>query len=329
MTKYCRNRKGARAVLAAVCAFAVFFLSCATTPQKQPAKFTERPERRFWQMQRQPDGGFSTVYVLGTIHMADERIYPFAQTVLDAFDSADRIVGEISTEGWSRFEPELMKMMLNSISLDKDVSDLRQRLSPEEIQILEMLFEPEVLDSLCFFEPWVLNTSLSGLAVSQYTSLSAQMGPDVQLIIRAGSEDREMEGLDELETQLALLDFGTYEQQLEILRSSIASFSDPSADLSLLEGMYSAYEADDRKLVGEFSEESNRQAVEEMPFYAEYVKMLYDDRNSDWADKMDAYLDIPGTTFVFAGAGHFTGDNSVFDIMEERGYIFREESEAE
>ena len=70
----------------------IVLTACTTTGQaKQSSELSkpiliEHPERFFWEIR----GNNGSVYVLGTIHVADKDFYPLEKNVLRAFDKADR-----------------------------------------------------------------------------------------------------------------------------------------------------------------------------------------------------------------------------------------------
>ena len=78
--------------------------SCVSTPsasKKAPAILTKTDSRAFWRIDgTDKNGNPSTVYIQGTFHLGDERIFPLSEEVQQAFINADRHAGEISTQGY-------------------------------------------------------------------------------------------------------------------------------------------------------------------------------------------------------------------------------------
>ena len=74
-------------LLPAVMFFVLFcFISCATTSSGKKAVLTEGPERMFWRISASgPDGTPAAVYIQGTIHVGDDRLYPPADSVMTAW----------------------------------------------------------------------------------------------------------------------------------------------------------------------------------------------------------------------------------------------------
>ena len=79
---------------------ALVLTSCASTSasKKAPATLTKTDSRAFWRIDgTDKNGNPSTVYIQGTFHLGDERIFPLSEEVQQAFVNADRHAGELST----------------------------------------------------------------------------------------------------------------------------------------------------------------------------------------------------------------------------------------
>ena len=101
-------------------------VSCASNrPAKSTARVAEQA-RMFWQIDGvDADGKHSVVYIQGTIHVGDKRLYPLANPVVEAWNSADRIVGEISTADWAKFQNELQNRIRESVRRSRANGSLR------------------------------------------------------------------------------------------------------------------------------------------------------------------------------------------------------------
>ena len=110
-----------------------------------------------------------------------------------------------------------------------------------------------------------------------------------------------------LETRRAARD-----EQMVMLRDLLDDLTDPSEALADIKALYEAYLADNRAQVNRLNQDSMDEDTAEHAFYADYYRLLINDRNKDWAQDITGYLREGGTTFIFAGAAHWVGDNSVF-----------------
>ena len=87
-------------------------ISCKSTSFAEP----EMKERMYWSIcGTDSKGNPSTVHILGTIHVGDERLYPLPSQVMDDFENADRLVAEISSEDMDALQGELIKALITNL----------------------------------------------------------------------------------------------------------------------------------------------------------------------------------------------------------------------
>ncbi|MBQ1671000.1 MAG: TraB/GumN family protein, partial [Treponema sp.] len=174
-------------------------------------------------------------------------------------------------------------------------------------------------------EPWVLSLALLGKTVQETTELTAEYSIDSYFLKLANEASRKVIGLDDLKSQFDILTFGTYEQQIMILKSSIKECSEEDCiqeTKAELDSLYKAYLSDDLEMLATISQKSNEKEVSEYgDFGGEYQKQVYDKRNEDWAKDIKEFLENGGSTFIYAGAAHWVGKNSVFEYLRKQGTI--------
>ena len=299
---------------------AALMLSCATTGGRAKATLTECPARMFWRIDgTDKKGNPSTVYVQGSFHLGDGRMYPLADPVLAAWDGADRLVAEISSKDTAQLQLKVMEMMVDSFKKagGRVVTD---GLTDKQKATLNKYMEAEVAAKLAVFEPWLTTYSIAA-AIYQGNGLSAEYGLDSNLMAYANEAGREIEGLDTLQLQLDVITYGSYDEQMDMLRDVLDELDDPTEVIAMTKSLYEAYLANDKATFGKRSEEEKDADEARHAFYKAYNKMIYDDRNKDWAKDITGYLREGGTTFIFAGAAHWTGEGSVFDYLRKMGTI--------
>ena len=295
------------------------FVSCASNPPAKNATRVAEQARMFWQIDGvDAEGKPSVVYIQGTIHVGDKRLYPLADVVVEAWNSADRIVGEISTADWAKFQNELQNRMLESLRGANGRRISAALTSGQKGALYSVLGKSEA-EQTDLFEPWVTNLSLQTLV---YTSsgLSAEQGLDGQFMLLAYRQNREMEGLDDLETQFDVLTFGTYDEQLIMLQDMLDDIAGENDIDQYVRKLYDAYLADDMESLDALLKESYQMHDEpaaKAALYRAYYAKTFTERNKAWAKKIAAWLSEGGTTFIFAGAGHFIGEDSVFSCLRK------------
>ncbi len=290
-------------------------VSCTTTKEVSLSAYNdfsiiETNERMFWEIHgTAKDGTPSTVYILGTIHAGDERMYPLSNYVISAFDNSDRILAEVSSEDIILSANAVGKKMMEGVKLSRNMYD---SFTDVELDYIYSTQDANLIENFKIFEPWILVILFLNHTISN-ANLSQEQALDFYLYAYAHEKGRTVEGLDTLDTQLELVSLShfTYEEQILLIKEMIADSMelDPSLELQKL---YESYLANDK--------ESLSKIVNAPPGIGElesrYYKILLDDRNKNWADKIVRYLNEGGSTFIYAGAGHFTGTNSVFDFLK-------------
>lgn len=280
--------------------------SCAST---KSAVITKCPERFFWKIEgRDTSGKKSAVYIQGTIHVGDERILPLPEAVENAFDTADRYVAELSSSDIAEAPSKTMERMVASYNEDYDI---RKKLSISNLDIMYKLMPEEQVAEVSKFEPWVLNSMISSVWTNE-SKLSTDYGLDMYFYKKVEEKGKKVEGLDSLKTQMELLDYGDYDTQLAALETQLSDYPFEKS-IKNLQDMYAAYlDGDTESLYAVMFEEKSAENSD-----ADFNQKLFDERNERWAKKINEYLKRGGTTFLFAGAGHFVGLNSVFEYLRQ------------
>ena len=296
--------------------------ACTTTGQAERRSelskpvLIEHPERFFWEIK----GNNGSVYVLGTVHVADKGFYPLEKNVLRAFDKADRLVSEIGGKAeLEAFTGMLQTVIMKNINADPK-KNLLKVLSEEDIAFLYETIGDDTVHQLALFNPWILNTVLAQLLMNK-AGLNAGDGIDMYLMQRA--ENKKIAALDTAEQQLAVLSYGTFEEQLALLKDSIQALRDIDKSIEEMHRIRDFYLSNNRKELSALLVElllNVPSSFSEKKAQA-YIDTLLTDRNRIWAQKFDEYLREGGNTFVFAGTAHFLGKSSVFEIMRQKNML--------
>ena len=295
-------------------AFFVFAAaSCKTTsalyePEKQAG-------RMFWKIEgTDKKGKPSAVYILGTIHIGDERLYPLADETADAFINADQIAAEISSSDMTILQQEI-QMKIKGSYLRADGRNVMQFLEPGQVETIKELMGQNAA-SLALFEPWVLQLVINQLMM-QKTGYNPEYGLDNQLMNTAKLAGKTWTGLDDIETQLDILSAGSYSEQIYWLKELLSSVSEGGDYKEQIDELYNAYLEDDIQKIAQIYEESRTAKDPSMQKATdEKNRMMIDERNKKWAAKIKKWLNEGGNTFIFAGCLHFAGDRSVFTFLK-------------
>ena len=304
-------------ILLSVFVISLALVSCASSGSSTKAKLTKTSSRAFWRIDGvDAQGNPSTVYIQGTFHLGDERIFPLSEEVQNAFINADRHAGEMSTQSYADFAA--YGPVLNAPN--KDGKIITDYLTDEENEYLKSVFG-ENLSIVVVLDPWQI-TNAMGLLPYINTGLSSEYGLDNTFITALSQNGLSWEGLDTVETQINVLTFGDYDTQIAMAKDAIKVMIDEKTNESTVKStvdLYEAYVADNMKKMTKLLKSDI--PADAPAYYKEYSEMLWDNRNKDWAEDIANYLAQGGTTFIFAGCGHWLGDSSVFEYMKKNGTL--------
>lgn len=307
--------KNLKKILTAALAFLLIFsflVSCKTKDSNSQADgepkavLIKHPERMFWEIKKED----TSIYVLGTIHVADKDFYPLEDKILEAFDKADRRVSELgSKKEIETLQEKLEIRMLQNFNPKKNLSNF---LSEDEINVIKQELGENIAVPLLKFNPWVLTIALNQVLYTK-ADLDPQNGIDMHLLNRA--DKKEIEALESIDEQLDLLSSGTFEEQLKALKETINELQNTDKTIDWLTKL--------KKLYLENNTEELKDFIGSLLDMTDGISQdaLLKDRNIVWADKFEEYLNKGGTTFVFAGLAHFLGEDSVFEQMRIKGIL--------
>lgn len=248
----------------------------------------------------------STIYLFGTVHVLRPDT-PWGSAKVDAaFDSASSVILEISNPD----DQAAIGPLVQQYGVDP-TRPLSSLLTTEEVDHLNVAAQSigasaAALDPL---RPWLVALSLS-MAPLVKAGYDPQSGVELILKARAEAAGKSVGGLETIDEQVRVLAGLPEDVQLAFLRATLEAYDDATEELDALVHAWS---------VGDV-EAINRLGVVEMREASEEIyQALLVRRNADWADQIQTLLAGSGVTFIAVGSAHLAGDESVQEILEDRG----------
>ncbi|MBB3130313.1 hypothetical protein FHS19_005018 [Paenibacillus rhizosphaerae] len=251
----------------------------------------------------------NTVYLVGSMHIADDSFYPLRSEFEQAFAEADYLGVEIDL---SKAADEEQQNMIMKLGMYQDGTTLKDHVSKETYAKVRDILEQNGMkpDALDAFKPWVVETTISSLK-SVMAGYEATEGIDLYFIQKALDRKIPIVELESYESQLSMFDQFSKELQEKNLNAALDNFDvlDDSVDQ-----MADMWKKGDEKALLELT---NSMAGD-----AEYNKAMLIDRNIGMADKIDGYLksDKKAEYFIVVGAAHYLGEHGVIKLLEDKGY---------
>ena len=248
----------------------------------------------------------STLYLFGTVHVLRPSTLWRWATVENAFDSADRLVLEISNPDDQAAMVPLIQQ--HGMSPDRPLSEL---LTAEERAKLDAAAQTmgasgAALDPM---RPWLAALTLS-VAPLVKAGYDPQSGVELVLKARAAAAGKEVTGFETIDEQVRILAGFPEAAQLAFLRSTLEDFENATTEL---DRMVEAWANGDVRAIDRMGVQPMRRENR-----AVYDALLVR-RNTNWANQIETMLGGSGTGFIAGGPAPLAGGDSVQWILGRRG----------
>jgi len=265
-----------------------------------------KTEALFWKVESES----ATVYMLGSIHIAGDDLYPLPFHIENAFNKSDYLVVEVDITNIDQNE------ILQLIAMHGHLGDgqtLSTVIPQSTYEAVKNEFSEYGINILQFerVNPWVVAITLSQLQMMKF-GFRPEYGVDLYFL----SDARDEMEIIELETgadQISIFSDLSMELQILLLEDFLYDLTLPR---ERVHDLFEAYKRWDAAWIRDFIFESVGKHPELQPLY----EKLLDDRNVNMAEKIDSFLRNEGTYFVVVGAGHLFGEMGIIELLRKKGY---------
>ena len=270
--------------------------------------------------------GENTLYLLGTIHLDRDNVYPLHKSLRDAIDASQTVAFELD------FNDQEGLALLQSMQTYSDGTTLADHISPELYQRVQAAAEalgmgPNDLDA---YKPWALASSFSTLSMTNDTTGANAMAIDLYVNARAVNAGKTIDAVETYAFQGGIFDGLSAEYQETYLDASLALFEMAQGgeiDLEMeqaaqeqeemMSGMFAAWKARDPEA---FSQVYDKAAI--INSDDELNSKLFTERDPGMIQAAASYLETEGenTFFLAVGAGHMVDPGGIVSGLRELGY---------
>ncbi|MDX2175081.1 MAG: TraB/GumN family protein [Candidatus Sumerlaeia bacterium] len=260
--------------------------------------------------------GETPSFLFGTIHLANDAILEFPQVVNDAFTASDALYTEIPMDmiSMTRMATKVIAQPGETFG-DAASPELRKRVHD---YATSKGGSPDTLDAM---KPWMVAVQLAIMGNPELIQPGKSV--DQNLYNRAAFARKKLGALETIDSQVAVFEGFTLDEQLYMLGKSLDSLEeDEKAGRDSLRELMRLYlEGDEVALYAEM----NRQYDPNDELMERFRVKLLDDRDKKMAENIDkAIRENPGRSHFFAvGALHFAGPYAVHKGLEARGHQVR------
>lgn len=256
-----------------------------------------------WQAQ----GQSNSVYLLGSIHLLRAEDHPLPSAIEAAYDDADVLIMELDMDD---LDGVAAQELFNSNGVLHDGTTLRDLLG-------EPLYERAVaaaeasdipLDLLARSEPWLAAITVEMMALYRI-GFNPALGVEMHMTSRAAQDGKPIEGLEEIDEQLAFLDGLSLAAQRELLMQALeeSATMGESIDDLVRAWRYGDIAFLEAGLLEGFAE------------HEELREALVNGRNRRWATLIAELLDDRDDYLIIVGALHLVGEAGVPNLLARQG----------
>jgi len=247
--------------------------------------------------------GMASSYIMGTIHVDDERVMALSDTILTRLRSADRVLLELKLD--QRTPIDIMRRMTFT-----DGRTLKQVIGDELYAAVSERFTRASalpVETLTILKPWAAMVMLLQPGNESGTFLDQQLG---QI---ARNDGIPVIGLETIDEQMSAFDDIPLEDQTHLLQATVEDLDSKDA---LYRELMNAYLEGDLERIVAVSKSSQ---PGDSRLAALYEDRLIDQRNTRMLERMLPYL-AQGGTFVAIGALHLPGERGLLARLRDSGY---------
>jgi len=260
----------------------------------------------FWKAEKEG----KTIYLMGTIHIGSDDLYPLPDVVYDAMEESQTLFVEVDLRG---LDKAALGETISSLSFMPDAS-LFDLLDSDTWFALDKVLDKYQLQliQLDHLQPWYFVYLLSGLPAAR-GDYDPELGVDLYLMDLADREDVSVVSLETLDFQLKMFSDWSLEDQIELLEGSL---TEDDVSMDSLTALHDAWkDGDEAAIISQ--EEASEGASEIMDAF--WTKLI-DERNHSMLESILKEMKTLDTAFVAVGAMHMVGDHGLAALLREDGF---------
>ena len=271
--------------------------------------------------------GENTLYLLGTIHLDRDNVYPLHKSVREALQASEEVIFELDLNDQEGIA------LLQSLQTYSDGTTLADHISPELYQRVQTMAATLGMGSndLDLYKPWALASTFSTLSLQNDTTGANAMAIDSYINAAAVNSGKAIGAVETYAFQGGIFDGLSTEYQQAYLNSSLtvlegvlsgttAAPADEAylqAQEEMISGMFAAWKDRDPEAFGKVY---NKTAI--ISSDDEHNSKLFPERDPGMIQAAANYLETEGshTYFMAVGAGHMVDPGGIVSGLQELGY---------
>ncbi len=282
-------------------AFTVLIFSITTT------NATESHKSFLWKIQNKNN----SLYLLGSVHMANKSLYPLHEIIENSFEKASRLVVELNNK---KVNINKMQQIIANKGMYSDGGSIKAHIAADLFNLLEKFLAENKIshNNLYQYKPGILSMILSS-AQANNLGYSAEFGIDRYFIDKAERQNKAIVELESMEEQLSL--FIDMPNQSLMLRYTLEELSEMNNEF---DGLLNIWQSGDYKRLNELT---LVEPLQKHPELEPIFEKLFFARNRRMSNDIESFLNSNQVYFVVVGAGHLVGNIGILELLKKRGYF--------
>jgi len=253
-------------------------------------------------------------YLFGTIHLPDPRVTNLKPSVQKAFDNADAVYTEIPMG----FMDLIRVSSMATLPPGQTLTEILDKRTQDRVN--KILNEYEL--SLSFFnnyKVWYMAAQLGQLDLLK-EMMKNPVVLDMKIYSDAAAAGKEVGGLKTAESQIAVFDELSQQEQINYLKDSLDTIEEAMAKnkepgTQMLDAYLSGDTAHLVELFTEYMDFSD-------PFSVKLYHRLLTNRDQGMSNKIESMIENnPDKSYFFAvGAAHLPRKDGIVGLLREKGY---------
>ena len=270
--------------------------------------------------------GNNTLYLLGTIHLDRDNVYPLHKSLRDAIQASEEVIFELDLNDQEGIA------LLQSMQTYSDGTTLADHISPELYQRVQTAAAALGMEAgaLDIYKPWALASTFSTLSMMDDSTSSNAMAIDSYVNAAAVNSGKAIGAVETYAFQGGIFDGLSAEYQEAYLDSALSALEAALSGTSSSE-MEEALQQQEEMLSGMFAAWKDRDPEAFSQVYGketiinstdELNSKLFTERDPGMIQAAANYLEAEGshTYFLAVGAGHMVDPGGIVSGLRELGY---------
>jgi len=266
-----------------------------------------------WEVQN----GKNKAFILGSLHIMPEDVYPLDEKIEKAFEEADYLVVEVDA---TKIDQKEMTDLISKNAGYENGKSLKTEL-PEELykSVSEKFGKLGVpMTKIDIYKPWFVSMNL-GLLCLQKLNITAGQGIDVHFLSKEKVSNKKIIELETANAQIEMLSSNPEKAQIDYLQYSIDDYEKCA---TIYENMLEAWKLGDTTGLYKVTKKKMLALEKELPGMINFYNKMFTERDFNMIKKIDNLLNNgeDKVYFIIIGAVHLVGDDGILNLLNKKGY---------